>query len=1122
MGRHEYNTLQKLLSITYIGESMVHSVQRVCYTLLFLFITTAHSSLNQPLNLESDGNGRTTHPVLFVHGRFNPAEKTWGVELANKSCINPTAHNIGAEWQNVIGHDIPLTNEVMCFLTVNLKVDIKSEDGRRFLNIRSEQIIVDSTKKPKQAGDNPFAGSTVSFDQNSTSVTVHYGSKNKTVSAEGVLIDLLGKWQFKDISMHEWVGKKGDFYESYPNPLDHVSYYQEGTIPDILAKELNLKRDFSNSDISHSDNWGINHNGLYFYNAKTPQISIGNVSTCINPKLNNIIVETKVFSTPLDANFNTKTLKSRLKFEVLSDDGRIFPNQYTEYSIIDSKQWNINDPSNAFVINDKYFDDQNNTVTIEFNNTQSSQINYTNTFSTIVDEWKTKDVTNIPWIGDFTGAEIKKVEYQGNLIEDWRIEPTANAYFNQDTIVDHRAVYGQPNQLYDRMVFVLNDFYGKGMWENDPTAKIDLMGFSQGGTTIRYAVHKFREPSLSNPVNHINRIITSNTPHFGSAVATLSENLHLPHPESGEDYSDIIPVKEELKGGVSSDVLADVVVEKLGVRLDVKLRGKLLGPYIPDVNLTGRGFAHLLVKKFGSKYVKEGYRHVRAINETMDEVREEVSLFESKADNMSWATQNEYTRELSTNISFPTLPSNPSIKIPVTHIIAPKVENFVQRTLTAVHEQLKFEIDYAMDKKIDDTNTKLGQNLLSELKKRIHWELNRNLHQNIFPRVLPLDEAWANRSDLAVEKESQAGVKPSIGYDPIDPFTPFDTLSFENPDVAHLTIDFGQFIPGSKMKVNGGSREGHQISSIILGRNLQAPARPCIIPIHGYMARSTGQYNNDSTQYDVSFTVKGDNYYSGPLTCHYYFTSNDSGEPTLVNSSDNDMELEIENIGGPLYVIKATGNVTFNRSYESPEISFGIAGANGTKWLAEDDWSAMNNEIPMPNGRIVVYDSMGVKMSGLEPDIANDTLVTDTLTPFVPLVEAYSKERSWNNGNSQPSLAIKNIDTLALTGFDSYYYYSTPTEAELRVYWMSDMNKATWSVDTLNDTLYAVKVSYRDISISPNAQFNYIDFEINHTDWSEWNFANDPSWLECSILTLNENVCVTDTLGNVLWGKKLH
>ncbi|MDR3000748.1 MAG: putative lipase, partial [Fibromonadaceae bacterium] len=89
------------------------------------------------------------------------------------------------------------------------------------------------------------------------------------------------------------------------------------------------------------------------------------------------------------------------------------------------------------------------------------------------------------------------------------------------------ALRSQSYALYKKIEAVMDDFYGRQniKWQDSDKYQIDLVGHSQGGLTIREMLRGLREnlssfpQGYSNAANHINRIITVNTPHLGSALA---------------------------------------------------------------------------------------------------------------------------------------------------------------------------------------------------------------------------------------------------------------------------------------------------------------------------------------------------------------------------------------------------------------------------------------------------------------------------------------------------------------------------------------------------------------------------------------------------------------------------
>lgn len=87
----------------------------------------------------------------------------------------------------------------------------------------------------------------------------------------------------------------------------------------------------------------------------------------------------------------------------------------------------------------------------------------------------------------------------------------------------------QAKRLYDRIVEVMNDFYGsKGIdWTTNEKAEIDLVGHSQGGLTIREMFRGLKNNAnyptgTNNAANHVRKVITVDTPHFGSELATAN------------------------------------------------------------------------------------------------------------------------------------------------------------------------------------------------------------------------------------------------------------------------------------------------------------------------------------------------------------------------------------------------------------------------------------------------------------------------------------------------------------------------------------------------------------------------------------------------------------------------
>ncbi len=102
------------------------------------------------------------------------------------------------------------------------------------------------------------------------------------------------------------------------------------------------------------------------------------------------------------------------------------------------------------------------------------------------------------------------------------------------TAEDNDPIHDQSIQLYNRLKAVLDEYYPD--WRYNITRKIDLIGHSQGGLVIRYMIRYNQdsqgsdffphENNLENPINHINHIVTANSPHSGVGVADIANILN--------------------------------------------------------------------------------------------------------------------------------------------------------------------------------------------------------------------------------------------------------------------------------------------------------------------------------------------------------------------------------------------------------------------------------------------------------------------------------------------------------------------------------------------------------------------------------------------------------------------
>jgi hypothetical protein len=199
-------------------------------------------------------------------------------------------------------------------------------------------------------------------------------------------------------------------------------------------------------------------------------------------------------------------------------------------------------------------------------------------------------------------------------------------------------------------------------------------------------------------------------------------------------------------------------------------------------------------------------------------------------------------------------------------------------------------------------------------------------------------------------------------------------------------------------------------------------------------------------------------------------------------------------------------------------------------FIAPDSGDSLHPEYSdslLDNMKIVVRDTSGAVISGIEPDSAAIKKMA------LSYCSAYSMERAnWDepDGNTltQPTLALVNEGSNVVENAHLYYFFATSGEPVVTADLQEKVDKATVYLDIMGheDTLnrYAVHIAYRGIELHPEDRINGINFEIRNSDGSLWNYQADPSFL-CSdtslcddTLVYNANILILDDEGNRLGG----
>jgi hypothetical protein len=116
---------------------------------------------------------------------------------------------------------------------------------------------------------------------------------------------------------------------------------------------------------------------------------------------------------------------------------------------------------------------------------------------------------------------------------------------------------GQTDQVYNKIAAVLDEYFTD--WRTNGARTLDIVCHSQGCLATRNAIATYRSANPDNPVNHINSIVSVNSPAMGTAMATDYNGLH-----SVQRMRDIVIKKIYNGGGLNPVRIGLITVDPLG------------------------------------------------------------------------------------------------------------------------------------------------------------------------------------------------------------------------------------------------------------------------------------------------------------------------------------------------------------------------------------------------------------------------------------------------------------------------------------------------------------------------------------------------------------------------------
>lgn len=723
----------------------------------------------------------------------------------------------------------------------------------------------------------------------------------------------------------------------------------------------------------------------------------------------------------------------------------------------------------------------------------------------------------------------RRAVIEGSTVKYWVLDGSVKPDWN--AAIDK---YGQANQLVDRMKEVLDNHYGVDAWKGNPEAVIDLVCHSQGGLVARLAAYHSNSQSLDNPINHINRIITLGTPHWGSAVPTESSRLRAGNPDDGDKKYPTLASTINLLLGVNgpSDIinidkflLPPEVTAALGLAFQIgvpivgsfidnlKVTGNILGPYTFSGTLKIIG---LIATPFGAipKAVVEV--PLKFSGDFAKDAREELLFMHKDGQHLAWKDQpNSIIMKMVRDVVYPVRWST-NDPIYETHLHSPAARDFFGSSFDIYRPQLYEEaIKYTL------IGSLIGVPSVLLVVKEIFNKLNPKL-DDFKQALVSLDNEWCNGGDVVVETFSQKGVNLGTGFDPAEnpafSVKSFSSIQYQNK-ITHT--DMTKLNPGYSWEKRQCFDIARELG--VFAGEPEPPGDPGGYLPDGALAQSS--FDSSGGTISILFTNNSEHILGG-FTAEYYVTADSALQP----------ELSIINGAGiPVTMEKCTGNiykVLFNASGvvlepggtfpDSGLMEFDLSYFTGTPWNNNDDYSFIHygeDETLRNNLHIVVRDTSGRIISGYAPDSAAIRRMS------LPACVVFSKERAdWNVPQvlTRPSLALENNGSSEISEIQLHYYFKTSSLPVLTVDLQEYADSAVVTLDTLGEEFYAVRIAFWGIILHPGDRIDGINFEISNLDAALWDFQDDPSFVGSDTLVSSPKILALGGDLNRIWGMYLN
>ena len=749
---------------------------------------------------------------------------------------------------------------------------------------------------------------------------------------------------------------------------------------------------------------------------------------------------------------------------------------------------------------------------------------------------------NVPNTGDDINKNgIYFYQTSGEYLEDgnWR---EARPYWD--------ATPSQSKRLYERIVEVMDDFYGPtGVdWRTNEKAVIDLVGHSQGGLTIREMFRGLNTNAgnyptgTANAANHIRKVITVDSPHFGSELATENPD-NIKNDYSGlkkivkdlDDSKTANPPDHELvKAELDMDWMDYTSAVHDGFKEDCTVWG------ICDILGWGAGMfsypfdkVYLTVKgpyigKYVAKVSLEGW-----IDEPNAKTIE-IDKLEPVADDLYGSRHNglhldpggDFVTNLNTVMNGkPPYPEKPNgEKVNMLPLYSPKT--------TQVLSSLLGSLSYTADKLCENYEDEASgcfvigdffDDVVVEMSKKEGFDINsaslETVNSELWKALVDIQDTWFGKGDALVTEISQKFVDPSKGLSPenISAFTKPRRFVFHDALAPWEDVLHGPFsLDELNVNIAGASTQGLDIVCA-LDQHCDDVARNDASKIV-YLNLGTVDFVGD---FDVApiFMNQGTQEIKVSDATYALTASYIPGTGSVVRFTDENgvehQEILFDATVATSPSIKRAGqvlHVTFtNQSGKTFDKDYLLSNLSATTTFAV----AVGAGEIAPS--VVMTTGTAADPSTQIPPVSP----TDKVTKNSPLIVLHREARGQHEKNtSRPRILVKNTGKKDIAGFKLAYYFTADPARKPVV--EVDYPQIPVSLENLGGDQWRFVLDASDKvltagSILPNIEGWQV--RIHYEDWTDYKSAND--WSadhNYGIPAKNTKIVVYDLNDHVIWG----